>query len=104
MLATKPRSSLKWRTGCDIVPPRGLQGRNSGVSKAFRDGAFGSFLCSRIPREVAQIQATLDGYLLSMASENVVSGIAESLECRKTLLEVETRVEIFSEHKNLTTF
>ncbi|KAJ6481617.1 hypothetical protein C8R45DRAFT_307811 [Mycena sanguinolenta] len=69
-----------------------------------RDGTFGSFSSSRNPREVAQIQATLDGHLLSMASENAVSGIVKSLECRKTLLEVETGVETFSEHKNLTTF
>ncbi|KAJ6476178.1 kinase-like domain-containing protein [Mycena sanguinolenta] len=44
------------------------------------------------PREAAQLQATLDGYKLSMASENAVSGILESLECRRKLLEVSAKL------------
>ncbi|KAF7366679.1 Kinase-like protein [Mycena sanguinolenta] len=48
----------------------------------------------RTPREVAQIQATLDGYLLSMASENAVTGVTASLECRKTLLELSFKLRL----------
>ncbi|KAF8183881.1 kinase-like domain-containing protein [Mycena galopus ATCC 62051] len=45
--------------------------------------------CS-LPRrtKASELQAELDGYRLSMASENAVSGIVDSLECRQTLLEM----------------
>ncbi|KAF8150400.1 hypothetical protein K438DRAFT_440945 [Mycena galopus ATCC 62051] len=42
---------------------------------------------SRSPSKVARLRATLDGYLISMASEDAVSAIVESVECRKTLFE-----------------
>ncbi|KAJ7788554.1 kinase-like domain-containing protein [Mycena olivaceomarginata] len=44
------------------------------------------------PREVTQIQVTLDGYLLSMASDNPVVGIVRSVEYRKTLLELSSKL------------
>ncbi|KAJ6457349.1 kinase-like domain-containing protein [Mycena sanguinolenta] len=53
----------------------------------------------RSPSEIAQLNATLDGYLLSMASGNVVSGIVESVECLKTLLELSVRLGLSSDSK-----
>jgi hypothetical protein len=37
---------------------------------------------------VSKVTAILDGYLLSMACDDIVVAIVQSLECRKTLLEV----------------
>ncbi|KAJ7229443.1 kinase-like domain-containing protein, partial [Mycena rebaudengoi] len=51
------------------------------------------------PSEVAQLQMTLDGYLLSMASENVLTGIIQSLACRKTLLELSASLGLANDSK-----
>ncbi|KAJ7776685.1 hypothetical protein B0H14DRAFT_330938 [Mycena olivaceomarginata] len=53
----------------------------------------------RSPREVAQLQMTLDGYLLSMASDSVINGIIESLEYRKTLLELSVSLGLTNDFK-----
>ncbi|KAJ6457322.1 kinase-like domain-containing protein, partial [Mycena sanguinolenta] len=53
----------------------------------------------RSPSEVAQLHATLDEYLLSMASDNIVSGIGESAECLKTLLELSADLGLRSDSK-----
>ncbi|KAJ6457344.1 kinase-like domain-containing protein [Mycena sanguinolenta] len=53
----------------------------------------------RSPSEVAQLHATLDEYLLSMASDNIVSGIGESVECLKTLLELSADLGLRSDSK-----
>lgn len=45
-------------------------------------------MVSRSLGEVARLQAVVDGYQLSMASDSVVSGIVASLGHRKILLEV----------------
>jgi hypothetical protein len=47
--------------------------------------------------KVARLRTILDGYLLSMASDSVVSAIVGSLECRKKLLQVETGVDIVAD-------
>ncbi|KAF7374420.1 hypothetical protein MSAN_00326100 [Mycena sanguinolenta] len=47
----------------------------------------------------AQLHTTLDGYLLSMASDNVVSGIVESVEQFKTLLEVSAELGLVNDSK-----
>ncbi|KAJ7239976.1 kinase-like domain-containing protein [Mycena haematopus] len=47
---------------------------------------------SRSPSEVVRIQTTVDGYLLSMASDNVVSGIVVSPAHRKILLELSSQL------------
>jgi hypothetical protein len=67
----------------------GLHCGNSEVSDYFgRSGLTVSFRFSRSPNEVARLRAALDGYLLSMASDSIINAMVESLECRKTLLEV----------------
>ncbi|KAJ7145890.1 kinase-like domain-containing protein [Mycena epipterygia] len=53
--------------------------------------------CStRIPgqslSELARFQLTLDGYLVSMSSDSIVSGILGSLKCRKILLELSSEL------------
>ncbi|KAJ7238778.1 hypothetical protein B0H12DRAFT_1237781 [Mycena haematopus] len=53
----------------------------------------------RSPGEVVQLHGTLDGYLLSMASDNVVSGIVESVECLKILLELSADLGLESDYK-----
>ncbi|KAF7374478.1 Kinase-like protein [Mycena sanguinolenta] len=52
----------------------------------------------RKPRD-AQLHTTLDGYLLSMASDNVVSGIVESVDHLKTLLEVSVELGLANDRK-----
>ncbi|KAF7374477.1 Kinase-like protein [Mycena sanguinolenta] len=47
----------------------------------------------------AQLHTTLDGYLLSMASDNVVSGIVESVRCLKTLLELSVELGLANDSK-----
>ncbi|KAJ7145894.1 kinase-like domain-containing protein [Mycena epipterygia] len=51
---------------------------------------------TRIPgrnlSELARFQLTLDGYLVSMPSDSVVSGIVGSLKCRKILLELSSEL------------
>ncbi|KAF7347164.1 PINc domain-containing protein [Mycena venus] len=42
----------------------------------------------RSPSEITRVRVTLDEYLLSMVSSDIVNGIIKSLECRKTLLEL----------------
>ncbi|KAF7362319.1 Kinase-like protein [Mycena venus] len=42
-------------------------------------------------RKVASLQTDLDGYLVSMAFDSVVTAIVESLKCRKTLLELSSK-------------
>ncbi|KAF7340969.1 Kinase-like protein [Mycena sanguinolenta] len=49
--------------------------------------------------EVAQLHASLDRYLLSMASDNLVSGIVESVERLKTLLELSDDLGLTSDSK-----
>ncbi|KAJ7938218.1 kinase-like domain-containing protein [Mycena leptocephala] len=53
----------------------------------------------RSPTEVAGFRATLDGYLLSMASDSIVNAMVESLECRKTLLELASDLGLASDPK-----
>ncbi|KAF7374440.1 hypothetical protein MSAN_00328100 [Mycena sanguinolenta] len=52
----------------------------------------------RSPRD-AQLRTTLDGYLLSMASDNVVSGIVQSVEYLKTLLELSVELGLANDNK-----
>ncbi|KAF7347165.1 PINc domain-containing protein [Mycena venus] len=49
--------------------------------------------------EVAQVQVLLERYLLSMAADNVVSGIVESLESRKMLLELASSLGLAHDRK-----
>ncbi|KAF7340962.1 PINc domain-containing protein [Mycena sanguinolenta] len=49
--------------------------------------------------EVAQLHARLDGYLLSRPSDNVVSGIVESVKCLKTLLELSANLGLTNNSK-----
>jgi hypothetical protein len=80
---------LNEHLGCNFMSQGGLQCGNSEVSDYFgRSGLAVSFRFSRNPNEVARLRAALDGYLLSMASDSIVNAMVESLECRKTLLEV----------------
>ncbi|KAF7374462.1 Kinase-like protein [Mycena sanguinolenta] len=52
----------------------------------------------RSPRD-AELHATLDGYLLSMASDNVVDGIVKSVEHLKTLLELSAELGLANDSK-----
>ncbi|KAF7374431.1 hypothetical protein MSAN_00327200 [Mycena sanguinolenta] len=52
----------------------------------------------RSPRH-AQLRTTLDGYLLSMASDNVVSGMVESVKHLKTLLELSAELGLANDSK-----
>ncbi|KAF7340967.1 Kinase-like protein [Mycena sanguinolenta] len=49
--------------------------------------------------EVAQLHARLDGYLVSMPSDNVISGIVESVESLKTLLELSADLGLSGDSK-----
>ncbi|KAJ7145881.1 hypothetical protein C8R44DRAFT_863718 [Mycena epipterygia] len=42
--------------------------------------------------ELARFQLTLDDYLVSMSSDNIVSGILGSLKCRRILLELSSEI------------
>ncbi|KAF7374422.1 hypothetical protein MSAN_00326300 [Mycena sanguinolenta] len=53
---------------------------------------------SRSPRD-AQLHTTLDGYLLSMASDDIVSGIVESVEHLKTLLELSAELGLANDSR-----
>ncbi|KAF7374433.1 hypothetical protein MSAN_00327400 [Mycena sanguinolenta] len=65
--------------------------------------ACGAGIPDQSPRR-AQLHTTLDGYLLSMASDNVVSGIVESVKHLKTLLELSAELGLANESKLRTAF
>ncbi|KAK7029790.1 Non-specific serine/threonine protein kinase [Favolaschia claudopus] len=48
-------------------------------------------------REVAEIEAAVKGYETSMAYETAVHGIVESLECRKRLMEVSSKLGLVTD-------
>ncbi|KAJ6542592.1 kinase-like domain-containing protein [Mycena capillaripes] len=54
---------------------------------------------SRSSREVAELGVALDGYMISMASDSAVSGIIESLECRRALLELSSNLGLAQDSK-----
>ncbi|KAJ7926699.1 hypothetical protein B0H13DRAFT_1972234 [Mycena leptocephala] len=46
----------------------------------------------RPPSEVAEVQRTLDSYMVSMSSDGVVASIVRSMECRKVLFELSSKL------------
>ncbi|KAF7337744.1 Kinase-like protein [Mycena sanguinolenta] len=73
----------------DLIPKRILIYET--VISCLKQVCTAGILC-QCPDEIVQVQATLDEYRLSMASENAVSGIVQSLECRKILLELSSNL------------
>ncbi|KAJ7712499.1 kinase-like domain-containing protein [Mycena metata] len=51
------------------------------------------------PSEVVTIRTAIDGYLLSMASDDVVVAVVESLEHRKILLEISSKLGLADDSK-----
>ncbi|KAF7340963.1 Kinase-like protein [Mycena sanguinolenta] len=66
---------------------------------SYLQDACSAGISERSPSQVAQLHATLDGYLLSMAAGDVVSGIVESVERLKTLLELSGDLGLTSDSK-----
>ncbi|KAF7340968.1 Kinase-like protein [Mycena sanguinolenta] len=66
---------------------------------SYLQDACSAGISERSPSEAAQLHARLDGYLLSMAADDVVSGIVESAECLKTLLELSADLGLTNDSK-----
>ncbi|KAJ7248623.1 kinase-like domain-containing protein, partial [Mycena haematopus] len=62
------------------------------ASLSFLKGACSTQLCP--PSEVEILRRTVDDYMSSMTSGSVVGAIVESLECRRRVLQLSTRLEL----------
>ncbi|KAF7373410.1 Kinase-like protein [Mycena sanguinolenta] len=61
---------------------------------SFLKQACSTWTLGRSRSEVARLQTAVDGYLLSMASDNIVNGIVASPEHRRILLELSSKLDL----------
>ncbi|KAK7063547.1 PINc domain-containing protein [Favolaschia claudopus] len=65
----------------------------------YLENACSAGIPGKSEEEIAELRTTVERYRHSMASENGVSGIVESLECQKTLLELASQLGLAGEPK-----
>ncbi|KAF8174634.1 hypothetical protein K438DRAFT_1980100 [Mycena galopus ATCC 62051] len=84
----------------DAVAAMNLDGKGTAQTKFLAYEASLGFLkgaCNAdrsMNEEARMLQVTMDDCIASMATDSVVSAIAESLECRKRVLEFSNRIEV----------